>query len=140
MKSLCAKTQPYQDLTAAPGMGASCCTETLCCMYPSGQRQKNIYCDKDCTWECTERRAGSTKHTWRGQSPCITQLSIGRPVSFCSLDDSYCVSGGCTFVFISLLLGCECRLAASAGLGLCNVCMQQLQPSCRRRHLPSSGF
>lgn len=40
-------------------------------------------------------------------------------------------------VFPSLFLGCGSRLAASSGLCLCSACMQQLQPSCRRRHLPS---
>lgn len=112
-------------------MGEPCRMETLCCMYPSGWRQKNIYRNKDYTWECTERGAESTKHTWRRLSLCITQLNMRKHVLFCSLDGSHCASGGCTFVFTSLFLGCESRLGASARLVLCNVCMQQRQPSCR---------
>ena len=114
--------------------------QKLCAVCIWVGRDRKTYHNKDYTWECTEMRLGSTKHTWRRLSPSITQLNMGRHISFCSLDDSYCVWGGYTFVFISLFLGCENRLAASTRLSLRNVCVQQLQLSCRKMHLPSSGF
>lgn len=85
------------------------------------------------------RKESKVEKTYLEKTLSLHNLNMGRHVSFFSwvIVIVYQEAVG---LCSPLFLGCENRLAASTRFCLCNVCMQELQPSCRRRHLRSSGF